>query len=44
MGWMLFEAKLALAVMLAAVWWTFRGRSERSDEAADAEDGPGEGQ
>jgi hypothetical protein len=41
MGWMLFEAMLALGVMLAVVWWTFRGRAERADDEADAEDGPG---
>ena len=35
MGWMLFEALLALAVMLAVVWWTFRGRADVAD--ADAE-------
>jgi len=28
MGWILFEALLALAVMVAAAWWTFRGRRE----------------
>jgi hypothetical protein len=35
MGWMVFEALLALAVMLALVWWTFRGRAEA---AADEDD------
>jgi len=39
MGWMLFEAMLALGVMLAVVWWTFRGRAERDeDEAEDSAD------
>jgi hypothetical protein len=33
MGWIVFEALLALAVMLALVWWTLRGRSD--DEADD---------
>ena len=34
MGWIVFEALLALAVMLVVVWWTFRGRAEsESDEA-----------
>jgi len=32
MGWMLFEAMLALGVMLAVVWWTFRGRAERDED------------
>lgn len=38
MGWFLFEAMLALGVMLGAVWWTFRTR--RRDEAGtdDPED------
>jgi len=41
MGWMLFEAMLALGVMLAVVWWTFRGRAENDDEAdADEPDRP----
>jgi hypothetical protein len=44
MGWMLFEAMLALAVMLAVVWWTFRGRSDRSDDAPDAPEGADERQ
>ena len=38
MGWILFEALLALAVMLALVWWTFRARRE-AEVPAD-EDGP----
>jgi hypothetical protein len=32
MGWIVFEALLALAVMLAVVWWTFRGRADTSDD------------
>ncbi len=40
MGWILFEALLALAVMLALVWWTFRARHE--PEAPADEDGPGD--
>jgi hypothetical protein len=35
MGWIVFEAMLALVVMLAVVWWTFRGRADT--EADDAE-------
>jgi len=42
MGWMLFEAMLALGVMLAVVWWTFRGRAENDDDTDDAE-GPADG-
>ena len=41
MGWMLFEALLALGVMLAVVWWTFRSRSERVGDETDAEETPG---
>jgi membrane protein implicated in regulation of membrane protease activity len=38
MGWIVFEALLALAVMLAVVWWTFRGRAEDApDDDADAD-------
>ena len=37
MGWILFEAMLALAVMLAVVWWTFRGRADIEADADDAE-------
>jgi len=41
MGWMLFEAMLALGVMLAVVWWTFRGRAENDDEVeVDEPEGP----
>jgi len=36
MGWIVFEALLALVVMLALVWWTFRGRAET---ATDEDDG-----
>ena len=35
MGWILFEAMLALAVMLVAAWWTFSGRSEPVDQHDD---------
>lgn len=36
MGWIVFEAMLALCVMLAVVWWTFRGRADPdADEPAD---------
>jgi len=37
MGWMVFEALLALAVMLALVWWTFRGRAETAADEDDAD-------
>jgi len=37
MGWIVFEALLALAVMLALVWWTFRGRAEVGADAPDSE-------
>ncbi len=41
MGWIVFEALLALAVMLAVVWWTFRGRSDaRADDSELPEDTP----
>ena len=36
MGWIVFEAMLALAVMLAVVWWTFRGRADASGQAPDS--------
>jgi hypothetical protein len=39
MGWIVFEALLALAALLAVVWWTFRDRAD-----ADADDGPAEDQ
>jgi heme/copper-type cytochrome/quinol oxidase subunit 2 len=39
MGWIVFEAMLALFVMLAVVWWTFRGRAGQDDEPP-ADDGP----
>ena len=32
MGWIVFEAMLALSVMLVVVWWTFRGRTDTADE------------
>jgi hypothetical protein len=35
MGWIVFEAMLALAVMLALVWWTFRGRADTGADDAD---------
>jgi hypothetical protein len=35
MGWMLFEAMVALVAMLAVVWWTFRGRAEGGEDDAD---------
>jgi len=35
MGWIVFEAMLALAVMLALVWWTFRGRAETGADDGD---------
>jgi membrane protein implicated in regulation of membrane protease activity len=37
MGWIVFEALLALAVMLALVWWTFRGRADRDGDEPDTE-------
>ena len=37
MGWIVFEALLALAVMLAVVWWTFRGRADSDADDADPE-------
>jgi hypothetical protein len=37
MGWILFEAMLALAVMLVWVWWTFRGRADIGSDDAEAE-------
>ena len=40
MGWILFEALLALAVMLALVWWTFRARREAE---APEDDAPADG-
>jgi hypothetical protein len=35
MGWILFEAMLALAVMLVVVWWTFRGRADIGADEPD---------
>jgi hypothetical protein len=40
MGWIVFEALLALAVMLALVWWTFRGRADAAGEEDDADAPP----
>jgi cbb3-type cytochrome oxidase subunit 3 len=37
MGWIVFEAMLALCVMLAVVWWTFRGRAKSDADEADSE-------
>jgi hypothetical protein len=37
MGWIVFEALLALAVMLVVVWWTFRGRADVEADDADSE-------
>jgi len=40
MGWILFEAMLALTVAMVVVWWTFRGRAEPdpvdTDDEADS--------
>jgi cation transporter-like permease len=41
MGWILFEAMLALTVAMVAVWWTFRGRADPDAVDTDA-DAPGE--
>ena len=35
MGWIVFEAMLALCVMLAVVWWTFRGRADPEADEPD---------
>lgn len=35
MGWIVFEALLALTVMLVVVWWTFRSRREPGDAAPE---------
>ena len=40
MGWIVFEALLALCVMLAVVWWTFRGRAEGAADEDDDADPP----
>jgi membrane protein implicated in regulation of membrane protease activity len=37
MGWIVFEALLALAVMLAVVWWTFRGRADGETDEPNGE-------
>jgi hypothetical protein len=39
MGWIVFEAMLALAALLVAVWWTFRGRADSGDDESDAGEG-----
>ena len=41
MGWIVFEALLALAVMLALVWWTMRSRADAAAEEDDADAPPG---
>jgi len=33
MGWIVFEALLALAGVLALVWWTLRIRREAGEDA-----------
>jgi hypothetical protein len=38
MGWIVFEAMLALAVMLAVVWWTFRGRADDEPDEPDTDE------
>ena len=38
MGWLLFEAMLALAAMVAVVWWTLHGRAEPDDDLDDPVD------
>ena len=35
MGWIVFEALLALAAALLVVWWTFRSRREADAPAPD---------
>jgi hypothetical protein len=41
MGWIVFEALLALGVLLALVWWTLRMRREHTGDAGEpGEDGP----
>jgi hypothetical protein len=35
MGWIVFEALLALGAALLVVWWTFRSRREPGEPAAD---------
>ena len=37
MGWIVFEAMLALALMLAVVWWTLRGRADNEADEPDTE-------
>ena len=36
MGWIVFEAMLALAVAIGVVWWTFRGRADIDADAPDS--------
>jgi hypothetical protein len=38
MGWIVFEALLALGVMLALVWWTFRGRADDAGDEPDVDE------
>jgi len=40
MGWIVFEAMLALTVMLAVVWWTFRGRTTDTADEPPADESP----
>ena len=40
MGWIVFEAMLALTVMLAVVWWTFRGRTTDAADEPPADEPP----
>ena len=40
MGWIVFEALLALAVMLALVWWTFRTARRHALPAAEGAPSP----
>jgi hypothetical protein len=39
MGWIVFEALLALAGVLALVWWTLRIRREAADETPADDEG-----
>jgi hypothetical protein len=40
MGWIVFEAMLALCVMLAVVWWTFRGRADDASSPDEPDQDP----
>jgi hypothetical protein len=40
MGWIVFEAMLALCVMLVVVWWTFRGRADDASPDEPDQDPP----